>query len=304
MADAVDQYRLAALRQIGKGRIAVFASLARQPHFNEFVVVQGPLRFGHDALTDTGIAHQDDGLEGMGQTAQVATLFFGKLHAHILSIPDLFAEDLPQMSKRSASSHAWLKEHFTDPYVQRAKSEGWRSRAVFKLQEMDRKAKLLRQGQVVLDLGAAPGGWSQYARRQVGKHGRVVAMDILPMDAIKDVEFLQGDFREDSVMEALVASVGERGVDLVLSDMAPNLSGMDAIDQPRSLYLVELALDMAARVLKPGGTTLIKTFQGYGFQELVVATRRNYAQVKTLKPDASRARSPELYLLATGLRIV
>jgi len=208
------------------------------------------------------------------------------------------------MTKRSASSHAWLKEHFTDPYVQRAKAEGWRSRAAFKLQEMDRKAKLLRQGQVILDLGAAPGGWSQFARRQVGKHGRVVAMDILPMDAIKDVEFLQGDFREESVMEALVTSVGERGVDLLLSDMSPNLSGVDAIDQPSSLYLVELALDMADRVLKPGGTTLTKTFQGFGFQEMVIATRKKYTQVKTLKPNASRARSPELYLLATGFRMV
>ena len=208
------------------------------------------------------------------------------------------------MPKRTQSSHAWLKEHFTDPYVQRAKAEGWRSRAVYKLEEMDRKEKLLKPGMIVLDLGAAPGGWSQYARRKVGKNGRMVAMDILPMDAIMGVEFLQGDFREDAVMEALVSSVGEHGVDVLLSDMSPNLSGTSAIDQPRSMYLVELALDMAARVLKEGGSALIKTFQGAGFQELVVATRRNYKRVKLLKPDASRARSPELYLLASGFRMV
>jgi 23S rRNA (uridine2552-2'-O)-methyltransferase len=208
------------------------------------------------------------------------------------------------MPKRTQSSHAWLKEHFTDPYVQRAKAEGWRSRAIYKLEEMDRKEKLLKPGMTILDLGAAPGGWSQYARRRVGKSGRVVAMDILPMDALIGVEFLQGDFKEDAVMEALVTSVGERGVDILLSDMAPNLSGTSAIDGPRSMYLVELALDMASRVLKEGGSALIKTFQGAGFQELVVATRRNFKRVKLLKPDASRARSPELYLLASGFRMV
>jgi 23S rRNA (uridine2552-2'-O)-methyltransferase len=208
------------------------------------------------------------------------------------------------MAKRSQSSYEWLKEHFTDPYVKRAKAEGWRSRAIYKLEQMDRKEKLLKPGMVVLDLGAAPGGWSQYARRHVGKAGRVVAMDILPMDAILGVEFVQGDFREESVMDQLIGMVGERGVDLLLSDMAPNMSGMNAVDQPRSMYLVELALDMATRVLKPGGSALMKTFQGAGFQELVAATRKQYDKVKLLKPDASRSRSPELYLLASGFRIV
>lgn len=205
------------------------------------------------------------------------------------------------MPRRTPSSREWLKEHFTDPYVLRAKAEGWRSRAVYKLEQMDRKEHLLRPGQVILDLGAAPGGWSQYARRRVGRNGRVVATDILAMDALPGVEFIQGDFREEDVFARLTAAVGEQGVDLLLSDMAPNLSGMNAIDQPRSLYLVELALDMAQRVLKPGGSALIKTFQGAGFHELVVATRKHYQKVKLLKPDASRARSPELYLLASGL---
>lgn len=205
------------------------------------------------------------------------------------------------MPRRTPSSREWLKEHFTDPYVLRAKAEGWRSRAVYKLEQMDRKEHLLHPGQVILDLGAAPGGWSQYARRRIGRTGRMVATDILPMDALPGVEFIQGDFREDEVFAQLAAAVGEQGVDLLLSDMAPNLSGMNAIDQPRSLYLVELALDMAQRVLKPGGSALIKTFQGAGFHELVVATRKHYQKVKLLKPDASRARSPELYLLASGL---
>ena len=208
------------------------------------------------------------------------------------------------MPKRRPSSQAWLKEHFTDPYVQRAKAEGFRSRAIYKLEEMDRKVKLLHPGQVVLDLGAAPGGWSQYARRKIGRHGRVVAMDILPMDAINGVEFVLGDFREDAVLEQLIGMVGERAVDVLLSDMSPNLSGIDAIDQPSSLYLVELALDMANRVLKKDGAVLIKTVQGYGFQEVVAAARRNFSLVKLLKPDASRSRSPELYLLASGFRIV
>lgn len=208
------------------------------------------------------------------------------------------------MTRRSKSSGRWLREHFSDPFVQRAQAEGWRSRAVFKLEEIDRKEHLLRPGDVCLDLGAAPGAWSQYARRRVGRRGRVVATDILPMDPIEGVEFVQGDFREQEVFDRILALVPERGVDVVLSDMAPNLSGVDAIDQPRSMYLAELALDLAGRVLKPGGSALIKVFQGAGFQELLAAARRSYAKVKLYKPEASRARSPEMYLLAKHLSMV
>ncbi|MFO7276919.1 MAG: 23S rRNA (uridine(2552)-2'-O)-methyltransferase RlmE [Pseudomonadota bacterium] len=208
------------------------------------------------------------------------------------------------MTRRSKSSGRWLREHFSDPFVQRAQAEGWRSRAVFKLEEIDRREHLLRPGDVCLDLGAAPGAWSQYARRRVGRRGRVVATDILPMDPIEGVEFVQGDFREQEVFDRILALVPERGVDVVLSDMAPNLSGVDAIDQPRSMYLAELALDLAGRVLKPGGSALIKVFQGAGFQELLAAARRSYAKVKLYKPEASRARSPEMYLLAKHLSMV
>jgi hypothetical protein len=228
--DAADQGRVGPGGQIVEGRVARFARQAGQADLDEFVIPQRPLGFGDHAGADAGSADENQGFQGVGEAAQVAALFFGKLHG-----PDSTAFSMP---KRTRSSHAWLKEHFTDPYVLRAKAEGWRSRAIYKLEEMDRKEKLLKQGMVVLDLGAAPGSWSQYARRKVGRHGRVVAMDILPMDAIMGVEFMQGDFREESVMEALIASVGERGVDVLLSDIAPNLSGMDAIDQPRSMYLV------------------------------------------------------------------
>lgn len=208
------------------------------------------------------------------------------------------------MARRTKSSAGWLREHFTDPYVKRAHAQGWRSRAVFKLEQIDRRERLLAPGMVVLDLGAAPGAWSQYARRKVGRKGRVIASDILPMEPIEGVEFLQGDLRDEAVCAALLAMIPERGVDVVLSDIAPNISGVDAIDQPRSMYLCELALDLATRVLKPDGSVLIKTFQGAGFQELVATARRHFAKVRFAKPDASRARSPELYLLARGYRMV
>jgi 23S rRNA (uridine2552-2'-O)-methyltransferase len=208
------------------------------------------------------------------------------------------------MARRTKSSERWLREHFSDPFVKRAKAEGWRSRAVYKLEEIDRGARLFRPGMVVLDLGAAPGAWSQYARRRVGSTGRVLASDILPMDGLPGVEFLQGDFREAAVLDQLKSMLGATHVDVLLSDMAPNLSGMDAIDAPRSFYLAELALELAPVVLKPGGVALIKLLQGAGFQEFVVAARREFKQIKLLKPEASRSRSPETYLLASGRRMV
>ena len=208
------------------------------------------------------------------------------------------------MKRRSRSSARWLKEHFADPFVQKAQSEGWRSRAVFKLEEIDRRAKLLHPGAVCLDLGAAPGAWSQYAARRVGARGRVVATDILPMPELPGVEFVQGDFREPEVFDKVLRLLPARQVDVLLSDMAPNLSGVDTIDQPRSLHLAELAVEMAGGVLKPGGHALIKVFQGSGFTELLQGVRKRFGRVKLLKPEASRSRSPEMYLLAMQFRLV
>jgi 23S rRNA (uridine2552-2'-O)-methyltransferase len=208
------------------------------------------------------------------------------------------------MSRRSKSSDRWLKEHFSDPFVQRARSAGWRSRAVFKLEEIDRREHLLKGGQICLDLGAAPGAWSQYAAARVGKKGRVVATDLVAMPELPAVEFVQGDFREEQVFGEILKRLPQRQVDVVLSDMAPNLSGVDVIDQPRSLHLSELALDMAGRVLKDGGSALIKVFQGAGFPELVQCARGRFRRVKLVKPEASRSRSAEMYLLAMQFRLV
>jgi len=208
------------------------------------------------------------------------------------------------MSRRSHSSNRWLRQHFSDPFVRRARQEGWRSRAVYKLEEIDRREKLLKPGSVCLDLGAAPGAWSQYAAARTGPGGRVVASDILPVPAFSGVEFVQGDFRDSEVFEQIARLLPERQVDVVLSDLAPNFSGVDAIDQPRSLQLAELALEMAARVLKPGGDALIKVFQGAGFEALLKLARGRFGRVKLIKPPASRARSPEMYLLARDYRLV
>jgi 23S rRNA (uridine2552-2'-O)-methyltransferase len=208
------------------------------------------------------------------------------------------------MPKRTKSSARWLAEHASDEFVKRAKAEGWRSRAVFKLAEIQERERLLKPGIRCVDLGAAPGGWSQYAARIVGGSSRIVATDILPMDAIPGVEFVQGDFREEGVLEQVLAAVGSEKVDLVLSDMAPNMAGIDAVDQPRSMYLAELALEFADRVLTPGGDALIKLFQGAGFDEIVRDARRRYGRVVTKKPKASRTRSPEIYLLARQFGMV
>ena len=188
--------------------------------------------------------------------------------------------------------------------MQRARKEGMRSRAAFKLEELDQAERLLRPGMVVVDLGAAPGGWSQYAGRVLGSKGAVFALDILPMDALNGVTFILGDFREPGPLAELTAAVAGRPVDLVMSDMAPNMSGVDAVDQPRQLHLAELALEFAREHLKPGGVFLAKIFQGAGFDEYLRTVRREFTKVKMKKPPASRARSAEMYLLATGRRIL
>ncbi|MDH3992649.1 MAG: 23S rRNA (uridine(2552)-2'-O)-methyltransferase RlmE [Gammaproteobacteria bacterium] len=206
------------------------------------------------------------------------------------------------MAKKRSSSKAWLKEHRDDPYVQRAQREGYRSRACYKLLELQAKDRLIRPAMTVIDLGSAPGGWSQVAVELVGHKGRVIASDILPMDSIAGVDFVLGDFTEDAVIAQLMETIGESPVDLVISDMAPNMSGVSAVDQPRAMYLVELALDMALRVLSPGGSFVAKVFHGEGFDELFRDVRDSFDKVLTRKPEASRPRSREVYLVAKGFR--
>jgi 23S rRNA (uridine2552-2'-O)-methyltransferase len=206
------------------------------------------------------------------------------------------------MARKRSSSKAWLQEHRDDPYVQRAQREGYRSRACYKLLELQERDRLLRPGMTVLDLGSAPGGWSQVAAQLIGDHGRVVASDILPMDALAGVDFIQGDFGEDAVFEVILAAVGSGGADVVLSDMAPNMSGMMAVDQPRAMYLAELALDLAQRVLRPGGAFVCKVFHGEGFEALLADARDGFGQVVVRKPRASRPRSREVYLVARDAR--
>lgn len=206
------------------------------------------------------------------------------------------------MAKKTSSSKAWLREHRNDPYVQRAQREGYRSRACYKFLEIQEKDRLLKPGMTVLDLGSAPGGWSQVAVQLVGHYGRVVASDILPMDSIAGVEFVEGDFTEDAVFEQVLAALGGAPVDVVISDMAPNMSGVNAVDQPRSMYLVELALDMARQVLAPGGSFVAKVFQGEGFEDVFRDTRALFGKVLTRKPKASRPRSREVYLVAREFR--
>lgn len=203
---------------------------------------------------------------------------------------------------RSKSSTRWLREHFTDEYVRRAQAEGYRSRAVYKLLEIQEKDRFLRPGATVVDLGAAPGGWSQLAARLVGPRGVVIALDVLPIEPLAGVECIQGDFRETAVLERLLNALNGRPVDLVISDMAPNTTGIKAVDQPRGMYLAELALDFARQCLRPGGDFLVKAFQGEGIDPFLGELRAAFAAVLPRKPKASRARSAERYWLARNYR--
>jgi len=201
---------------------------------------------------------------------------------------------------RSKSSHRWLQEHFDDHWVKRSQQEGWRSRAVYKLEEIQEKDHIIKKGQCVVDLGAAPGGWSQWAAPVVGEQGQLLALDILEMDPLPGVTFIHGDFREAEPLEALQKALAGQPVDVVLSDMAPNISGMREVDQPRAMYLAELAADFAENHLRKGGDFLVKVFQGEGFDTFLSLLRSQYTKVLTRKPKASRPRSRELYLLARG----
>jgi 23S rRNA (uridine2552-2'-O)-methyltransferase len=210
-------------------------------------------------------------------------------------------------AKKHRSNPEWLRRHVTDPYVRQATAKGYRSRAAFKLAEIDDKARLLRPGAVVVDLGSAPGSWTQVVRERLldkdrNLRGRIVALDVLPMDPLPDVTFIEGDFREEAVEAQLAAALDGQKVDVVLSDMAPNLSGIAAADAARSSHLAEIAVDFALKHLKPGGAVLLKAFQGSGFSQLVELLKREFVTVSVRKPAASRAESAETYLLAQGLK--
>ena len=206
------------------------------------------------------------------------------------------------MVQRSKSSANWLREHFNDPFVKQAQKDGYRSRASYKLLEIQEKDRLIRPGMSVIDLGAAPGGWSQVTSRLIGGQGRLIASDILEMDSIPDVTFIQGDFTHDEVLQQILDAVGDSHVDLVISDMAPNMSGTPEVDMPRAMFLCELALDLATRVLKPGGDFLIKIFQGEGFDMYLKDVRTKFDKVQMRKPSSSRDRSREQYLLGKGFK--
>ena len=203
---------------------------------------------------------------------------------------------------RSKTSAKWLQEHVNDPYVKQAQVDGYRSRASYKLIEINKKDKLIKPGMLAIDLGSAPGGWSQIMAPWVGSKGKVIASDILPMDTLNDVDFIQGDFTEDEVFEQIMSAIDDRPVDVVVSDMAPNLSGVNAADQYSSMYLVELALDMARKVLKPGGSFCAKVFQGVGYEEYLKDVRESFDKVLIRKPAASRPRSREVYLVGKGFK--
>ena len=206
------------------------------------------------------------------------------------------------MAKKRGSSKAWLKEHRDDVYVQRAQADGYRSRACYKLLELNEKDRFIKPGMTVVDLGSAPGGWSQVATQLVGHKGRVIASDILPMDAIAGVDFIQGDFTEQSVFDEIQAVIGTDQPSVVMSDMAPNMSGIVDVDQPKAMYLVELALDLAVQMLPQGGVFAAKVFHGEGFDDWLKSVRTNFQSVNSRKPAASRPRSKEVYVVAKGFK--
>jgi 23S rRNA (uridine2552-2'-O)-methyltransferase len=208
------------------------------------------------------------------------------------------------VNKPRGTGGSWRDRQERDPYVQMARRDGWRSRAVYKLEQIDQKERFLRPDMVCVDVGSAPGSWSQYVTKKLKGRARIVAVDILPMDSLPDVEFIQGDFQDESVFEQILEAIGDEGVDLVMSDIAPNITGTRVVDQPRSMYLVELALDLARRVLKPGGSFVCKVFQGEGIDEFVIDARKSFKRVKVMKPKASRAGSREVYLVARKFQLV
>ncbi len=322
MADALDQRGAGPVGQVVDHGIAGVAIFRADFDLDELVVLKRQVDFRHQRIGDALAANLQHGFQVMSLAAQETGLGGGQDSRHlgtgsgrgsgvqgIMTAPTSPRPTTRPMATRSKSSQRWLKEHFSDPFVKKAQAEGMRSRAAYKLEELVARDRLLKPGMVVVDLGAAPGGWSQWIRQELdrldpARPGRVIALDILEMPSLAGVEFLHGDFRDDAVLSQLVDAVGGKPVDLVLSDMAPNKSGVDAVDMPRAMYLSELAMEFADQHLRTGGAFLIKLFQGVGFDEYVKELRRRYDKVVIRKPEASRKRSPEVYALAQGKRAV
>ena len=320
MPDALDQSRARARGNVVDHAVALLAVIGGDLDLDQLVMLQRGVHLGDQCIGNALAAYLQHCFQVVRLPAQEAGLGIGERGRHTVingalgEAQGIMAAHLSRpsmpMATRSKSSQRWLKEHFSDPYVKKAQAEGLRSRAAYKLEELVERDHLLKPGMVVVDLGSAPGSWSQWVRQELDKMGgtgrpqahagRVIASDILEMPTLAGVEFLHGDFREDDVLSRLLQALGGEQVDLVLSDMAPNKSGMDAVDQPRAMHLAELAMDFADGHLRIGGTFLIKLFQGVGFDEYVRELRRRYAKVAIRKPAASRKRSPEVYALATA----
>ena len=315
MADALHERGADTFGDIANHRVARGPVLGAHLYLDQLMMFQRQVDLGEKRVGDALSAHLQHRPEIVCLPTQETGLGGGQGSTHVDHVQGgtgtqgIMAARSPRLSPpvatRSKSSQRWLKEHFSDPYVKKAQAEGLRSRAAYKLEELVERDRLLKPGIVVVDLGAAPGGWSQWVRQELNRldavrPGRVIALDILDMPTLAGVEFHHGDFREDAVLAALEASLNGQPVDLVLSDMAPNMSGVDAVDLPRAMHLAELAMDFADHHLRVGGAFLIKLFQGVGFDEYVRELRRRYAKVVIRKPAASRKRSPEVYALAQG----
>ncbi len=308
MTDTLHQRSVGATDEFIDQRMAAVAIVGGEFHLDQFVMLERTDDFVHQCLADALATYLQDRLEAVRLTSKETGLGVGqddrhKRHSEVNAGAQVIMAG--RMATRSKSSQRWLKEHFSDPFVKKAQAEGLRSRAAYKLEELVERDRLLKPGMVVVDLGAAPGGWSQWLRQALGSidqanPGRVIALDILEMPTLAGVEFLHGDFREDGVLSMLEAMLEGQPVDLVLSDMAPNMSGVDVVDQARLMHLAELAMEFADRHLRIDGSFLIKLFQGVGFDDYVRDLRRRYAKVVIRKPEASRKRSAEVYALAQG----
>ena len=309
MADLVDQFCATGRQHFSDQCVSGRAIFSSDADLDQFVMIERDLDFLEHARRQSTFGDHDNGVQVVGQTTQEA--FLGIFESHDLCSGDCggakaimkqFVTGFTNPMGRSKSSSRWLNEHFSDPFVKKAQVEGMRSRAAYKLEELLERDGVLRPGMVVVDLGSAPGGWSQVAQNWLNGRGRVVALDILAMDPVPGVEFIQGDFTQDSVLAELEQLLGETKVDLVLSDMAPNMSGVASVDQARAMLLAEIALDFASAHLRRGGAYLIKLFQGAEFDQYVKLLRTRFDKVTLRKPKASRDRSREVYALATGFK--